>query len=72
MTNDASVKILNPNGLKPYMRTDPTVVRLTNSLRVTHHEQFQGGNVQVDITYERITNPGPYRITKIMRRSKSK
>lgn len=71
MTSDASVKILNPNGLKPYMRADPTVVRLTNSLRVIHHEQFRNGDIQVDITYERTVNPGPYRITKIMRRQKT-
>jgi hypothetical protein len=68
MTSDASVRILNPNGMKPYLRSDPTVTQLDVSLRVIQHFQFSKGATQVDITYERVVDPGPYHIIKIMRR----
>lgn len=74
MTSDASVKILNPGGKygeSPYTKSDPTVIHLGSSLRVIQHFQFRNGIIQVDITYERVVDPGPYRITKIVRRQKT-
>jgi|GEM_PF-4385619 len=66
MIADSSFQVLNPDGSKRYMRSDPLVIPDGDRLQVTHYFQFQKGKLQVDITYQ---NDGHlYRIVEITKR----